>query len=117
MNNKNLFIKSFLSEKFPLFGVNKIREISRLFFEIAKRDNISYETIYELLLSKRYEDVKKQLLRIRYPNSFNTVTKNNFYLPDVDVDDKNKVDFRNVKFFNLQCCPELLQLLQFLRSH
>lgn len=98
MNNKNLFIKSFLSEKFPLFGVNKIREISRLFFEISKRENISYETIYGLLLSKRYEDIKKQLLSIRYPNSFKSVKKDSFYLPDVDIDDDNKVEFDNIKF-------------------
>ena len=101
MNNKNSAIKSFLQEKFPLFGVNKIREIARLFFEIAKRDNISYETIYGVLLSKRYEDVKKQLLKIRYPNAINTVKINNFYLPDVDIDDENKVDFKkiaNIKF-------------------
>ena len=98
MNSKNSSIKSFVTEKFPLFGVNKIREISRLFFEISKRDNISYETIYGLLESNRYEDIKKQLLNIRYPNAIKIVQKNNFYLPDVDVDDKNKVDFKNIKF-------------------
>ena len=98
MNSKNSSIKLFVTEKFPLFGVNKIREISRLFFEISKRDNIAYETIYGLLESNRYEDIKKQLLNLRYPNAVKTVQKNNFYLPDVDIDDKNKVDFTNIKF-------------------
>jgi len=98
MNNKNFSIKSFIQEKFPLFGVNKVREIARLFFEISKRDNISYETIYGSLLSNSYENIKNELLNTRYPETFEKVKKENFYLPDIDIEEKNKADLSKINF-------------------
>ena len=41
MDNNIPLITSNIQKKFPFFGVNKTRELTRLVFEISKRDNIS----------------------------------------------------------------------------
>ena len=77
-------------QKYKLFGINKIREISRLIFEISKRDNVDFDIIVNEINSKDYEIVKNFLLKKRYPKTFNKVSKNSFYLPDLNIDEKNR---------------------------
>ncbi len=77
-------------QKYKLFGINKIREISRLIFEISKRDNIGFDIIVNEINSNDYVVVKNFLLKKRYPTTFGKVSKNSFYLPDLNIDEKNK---------------------------
>ena len=77
--------------KYKLFGINKIREISRLVFEISKRDNIDFDTIVKEIKSNDYLVVKNFLLKKRYPKTFNKVSKNSFYLPELNINEKNNV--------------------------
>ena len=53
-----------VQQKYSLFGINKIREISRLIYEISKRDNTDFNTIVNEIKSNDYLCVKTFLLKI-----------------------------------------------------
>ena len=80
-------------QKYGLFGINKIREISRLIFEISKIDNIDFDTVVNEINSNDYVVVKNFLLKKRYPKAFNKVSKNSFYLPELDINKRNEVKY------------------------
>lgn len=80
-------VNYFISKNYPFLKVNKRREIERLLFEIAKRDGrkvLSYPREY-----KNYHRFKKELLSIRYPSSIKSYPLKNFYLPEIELDEKN----------------------------
>lgn len=98
MDSKISFISSNLQERFSLFGINKIRELTRLVFEISKRENISPIDIINSIQEKSYEKVKELLLKKRYPKTYGIAKKENFYLPELDIDEKNKANLVTTKF-------------------
>lgn len=59
--------KSFVKSFFPGFGINKKQEITRLLYEISKRDNLAPKFIINKTDSLNYDFVKKSLLSQRYP--------------------------------------------------
>ena len=81
-------ISSNIQQKFPFFGINKIRELTRLVFEISKRDNKSYIDVINSIQEKSYEKVKEFLLKERYPKTYSVSKKENFYLPDINLTDE-----------------------------
>ncbi len=70
----------------PFLGVNKQREISRLIFEIAKRDKISAEEVLPQKQAKNFEQAKNYLLQKRYPKTFGKVPQSAYYLPKLDLE-------------------------------
>ena len=98
MNNKISLIGKAIQKKFSLFGINKSREITRLVFEISKRDSIDFISVINSIQETKYEKVKNFLLEKRYPKSYAISKKNNFYLPDLDIDDNNKANLNLSKF-------------------
>ncbi|MDR2772991.1 MAG: hypothetical protein LBB93_05945, partial [Elusimicrobiota bacterium] len=69
---------------FPKFGVNKINEIERLIFEISKIESSSTQELLLSIKGLKYESAKLQLLKRRYPQTFNKNAKpplSSFYLP------------------------------------
>ena len=72
-------IDSYLAEHFPRLGINKKREIKRLLFEIAKRDNLKIEAIVDKKIIS-FEQLKTLLLKKRYPLTSKTHKKDSFYL-------------------------------------
>lgn len=85
-------------QKYEFFGINKIREISRLIYEISKRDNTDFNTIVNEIKSDDYLCVKTFLLKKRYPKTFNKVSKDSFYLPELNIEEQNKVVLTEPKF-------------------
>ena len=85
MDNNIPLITSNIQKKFPFFGVNKTRELTRLVFEISKRDNISSTEVVNSIQEKSYEKVKEFLLKKRYPKTYSISEKESFYLPDVNL--------------------------------
>ena len=83
MDSNISLISSNIQKKFPLFGINKIRELTRLVFEISKRENISSNNIINSIHEKSYEKIKEYLLQKRYPKTYSIAKKENFYLPDI----------------------------------
>ncbi len=98
MKNKIFSISSGLQQKFPKFGINKIRELTRLVFEISKKYNTSPSSTIDGITEKDYEKIKESLLKLRYPKTFYKTKKENFYLPDFDIGENDKADLSPKKF-------------------
>lgn len=80
--------KTLVNKKFPHFGVNKNREITRLLFEISKRDTMLPEEILENLEINNFEKLKNYLLEKRYPVSYSNSGISSFYLPKIGLNNK-----------------------------
>ena len=91
-------IGKMLKEKFPLFGINKIRELTRLVFEISKREKSEFSLIVNSIQETNYEKVKNFLLQIRYPEAYGKVSKDRFYLAEIDIVGNQQADV-NLKSF------------------
>lgn len=85
MDSNISLISSNIQQKFPFFGINKIRELTRLVFEISKKYNISSTEVINSIEEKSYEKVKESLLQKRYPKTYFIAKKENFYLPDISL--------------------------------
>lgn len=72
-------------ELMPFLGVNKNREIIRLIFEIAKRDNIAPQDVLPRKYSTNFDQAKNYLLSKRYPKSFTGKNSADYYLPKLDL--------------------------------
>ena len=83
---------------FSGFGVNKIQEITRLIYEISKRDKISPEKILETLDSNDFESAKNSLLKIRFPYASSHNENIRPYLPKIKIKPGNKFNPGNSLF-------------------
>lgn len=110
MDKSILYIKTLLAEKFPFFGINKIRELSRLVFEITKRDGIDPKSFIDGIEFSDYRGVKTGLIKLRYPQNFKTALKNSFYLPDITVEKDSGAVLEYAKFYpeNIYYTAEVL---------
>jgi len=63
-------IKAFVKKYYYYLGINKQQEITRLSFEIAKRERIDYTKVAEGLPKPpvRFSEIKNYLVRRRYPS-------------------------------------------------
>ena len=77
-------IENHVKSLLPQVGVNKLRELVRLVYEIAKREHLPAQEI--LPSAKTFESAKQQLLKRRYPYNFKSAAKNQFYLPKLELD-------------------------------
>ena len=98
MDSNISYIKSLLENKFPFFGINKIRELSRLVFEITKRDGIDPKSFIEGIEFSDYRGAKTSLLKLRYPSTYSVSSKDSFYLPDIDIKNSDKACLEQGKF-------------------
>ena len=74
--------EAIVRENFPQFGVNKKQEITRLLYEISKREGIEPEDILEEEESiQDYPRLKKTLLERRYPLTCQDQPNLKTYLP------------------------------------
>lgn len=87
-------IKAFVKKYYYYLGINKQQEITRLLFEIAKRERIDYTKVAEGLPKPpvRFSEIKNYLVRRRYPSFTKTGQgfKPSFF--DVTIDPKLKAD-------------------------
>ena len=85
MDSNISLISNNIQRKFPFFGINKVRELTRLVFEISKKENINSVDVINSIEEKSYEKVKEILLKRRYPKTYSISKKENFYLPDLSL--------------------------------
>lgn len=78
-------IENYLLSLLPKLGPNKLRELTRLIYEIQKRDSISLEEIVPIQKNLSFDSLKKHLLQKRYPVNFAKVSANRFYLPKLEL--------------------------------
>lgn len=92
-------IPSKIVKLYPHFGTNKIREITRLVFEILKRENIDFDKIKEYFHEKNFENLKKALLKRRYPDAYKRREISSCYLPQLEVNKKNILKISKSGFY------------------
>ena len=92
-------IEKYLLTLLPALGVNKLRELSRLVYEICKRENAAPQAVVPAQKNLTFEGVKKQLLARRYPVNFKTAPKNRFYLPKLELDPALRADLTVRPFY------------------
>ncbi|MBF0483463.1 MAG: hypothetical protein HQL25_02040 [Candidatus Omnitrophica bacterium] len=87
-------IKILISSRFPKFGVNKLQTVTRLIYEISKRDHTSPEQILQNIpiTYTNFEGVKSLLLKQRFPNCTNEERANIKVFPSFLNNQQTKVD-------------------------
>lgn len=91
-------IETYLAQLLPKLGVNKQRELVRLIYEIAKRSHKSAAEILPPEKNLNFERAKKILLEKRYPVTFKTARKDQFYLPKLELDPAQAADLTSLPF-------------------
>ena len=85
-------LENYVKSVFPWVGVNKLRELVRLVYEISKRENLPPQQILAPSENITFESVKNDLLKRRYPVNFKTARKNQFYLPKLELAENLRAD-------------------------
>ena len=88
-----------VKQKLPSIGPNKLRELVRLVYEIAKREQMDPRELLPVEEKLTFEAVKKKLLKRRYPATFKTAAKNQFYLPKLELDPSRRADLTPRPFY------------------
>jgi len=90
--------KAILMSGFPRFGVNKKQEITRLLYEISKREAVSPNEIIKKENLRDYEQLKKYLLRRRYPESFSFDESFQPFLPKIELKAAERAGLKKREF-------------------
>jgi spore photoproduct lyase len=91
-------IKYCVQSNFPDFGVNKRQEITRLLYEISKREAIPPENIIKKD-SHNYTAVKKYLLKRRFPSAVSSSKDIDPYLPGMKFNEKECCGLKRKNFY------------------
>lgn len=86
-------------ERFPRFGVNKSREITRLLYEISKRDGIAPGGIIPKEAAGAFKPLKAYLLARRFPITTEESSAFHPYLPGFELDDESCLQIRKTPFY------------------
>ncbi|MBU4311422.1 MAG: hypothetical protein KJ706_01730 [Candidatus Omnitrophica bacterium] len=92
-------IESFVRSSLPSLGVNKKQEITRLLYEIAKRENTPPEKIIEDVHIKSFDAVKEALLKRRFPYAYINDEALKLYLPKLKLDKNSALNLKKTKFY------------------
>ena len=95
-------IEQYVQNLLPTLGVNKLRELVRLMYEVNKRSPQELAAILPGEKNLNFERAKKILLQKRYPRAFATAPKNAFYLPKLEFDSSLQADLTPRSFFPKQ---------------
>jgi spore photoproduct lyase len=91
-------VESLVKSNFPHFGVNKKQEVTRLLYEIAKRESIPPVEALTGAAASNYDTLKKYLLERRYPDTFFRQNNVRPYLSKIELERSAVVDLRKRKF-------------------
>ena len=80
------------------FGINKKQELTRLIYEISKSENIPQEKIAKAVSGADYRQIKKDLLKRRYPQASLAKEVLNPYLPKIEFKPSERFNFKNKNF-------------------
>ncbi len=92
-------IENYLSVVLPGLGINKMRELVRLLYEIAQRDGAPLPQILPQEEKWNFEKAKTHLLKKRYPVNLKTAARNGFYVPKRELDPALRADLTPRPFY------------------
>ncbi len=75
--------RSIVDAVWPWFGINKRREITRLLYEISKRERLRPDRL-PLSSSKDYTVIKNALIEKRYPKKSRAIASGDVFLPKLE---------------------------------
>lgn len=90
---------SLVNARFPEFGPNKKQEITRLLYEISKRETSFPEDIVKDIDSRDFEKLKQHLLKKRYPSAYLHNEIHRPYLPKISLDEKSALHIKKEAFY------------------
>lgn len=105
-------LHEFVQKNYSHFGINKQRELTRLLFEISKREKNNFDRILPQSQIKNFHKLKNYLLKRRFPESFDKCLKDSFYLPKIEINENLKFVPGNFKFY-----PQNIYIEKNLQSH
>lgn len=85
-------------ERLPRLGVNKSREITRLIYEISKRENLPPRSVLPRGELQRFAGVKAYLLKRRFPAAGRQPAELRPYLPAFEFSEESVFKFRKTAF-------------------
>jgi len=97
-------LKAAVKEAFPKYGVNKVREISRLVYEVSRREKTQWQKVIENLRKiekKEFSAVKKKLVNRRFPDAALSEKKLNPFLPSLNINNQFKAEIKDGNFHPL----------------
>ena len=92
------FSKTFQA-RFPKFGINKSREITRLIKELSKIQGISDIEFLNSIKETNYERLKESLVKQRYPKTFGAAPLSSYYLPKYEINPEFAADTNPSGFY------------------
>ncbi len=92
-------IKRYVSKNFQSFGINKAQQVTRLLYEISKRESIPFKRIIKDGPQRypKFPNLKKYLIKRRFPVLMATGEKVTPYLPELGINPQYKVKIRKCK--------------------
>ena len=82
-----------VEKQYPRLGINKKREIIRLFYEILQREKVDLLSLISMYAkTSDFAALKKKLLKRRFPISYDSLSVMKPYLPKLDITDNNTAD-------------------------
>lgn len=91
-------VKSIVKSNFSHFGINKKQEITRLLYEISKREHILPSKIIKKTMHQDYNRLKKYLLQRRYPFASLNSRDSKPYLPKIELKVPERLNLKKRKF-------------------
>ena len=91
-------IKKYVSRNFPSFGVNKKLQVTRLLYEISKRESLPFKELIKDIPQEplRFPNLKKYLIARRFPD-LTAAERVTAYLPVLDINPQYKVKIKRCK--------------------
>lgn len=86
--------QQYVTQHFAHFGINKRREITRLLYEISRRENLHPADILPEISGRelRFDDIKNDLIKKRYPNLIRETRNFRLAFPTVDIDPHHQLN-------------------------
>jgi len=88
-----------IKSRFPSFKANKKQEITRLLYEVSKKESIPPKNITHNILSKDFNKIKEYLLKRRFPYAYLNGELQRPFLPKIELDYKSRLNLKKTKFY------------------
>ncbi|MFC1623951.1 radical SAM protein [Candidatus Omnitrophota bacterium] len=92
-------VQDLTDRAFSNLGVNKKQDLTRLFYEISKKEQISPFTLLKDIDRKNFHSIKQDLLKRRYPLSFINNELSKVHLPKIRLDPSLCQDLKKAPFY------------------
>ncbi len=101
LTNCSKKIKNYVENKYSRLGLNKKNEISRLLYEVSKKEKVDFKDILSDTDNSgnyHFKKIKKFLLKKRFPTYHNKIPMQRFYLPKLSIEEDTNAEIETENF-------------------